>query len=176
MRRRAQAGSRAQRGAVLLVALVLMAVITVLAASIVRFSLSGIRMAVSEELRSDAFQNAQSLVDAAMAAPQNLLVTGQVGDTNCVAGVSGCTANTLVLRDDAGNPVTSANLADSGSSVRVRRIAPDTSTPPRSTGYSAVRFEASYLQVESGYDGTSGGWGKAGISEGVTAIMPKYGG
>lgn len=169
-------GGRSQRGAVLLVALVLMALVTVLAASLVRFSMSGVRLAVSEELRSDAFQNAQSLVDAAMAAPQNLMVTGRIGDTNCVAGVTGCTTNTLALRDNAGNLVTSANLADSGSSVRVRRIAPEVSTPPRATGYSAVRFEASFLQVESGYDGTSGGWGRAEVSEGVTAIVPRYGG
>lgn len=165
-----------ERGAVLLVALVLMAVITVLAASIVRFSLSGLRVAVNEELRSDAFQNAQSLVDATLAVPQNLLINSAVGSTNCVSGVSGCTTNTLVLHDNAGNVVTSSNLADSGSSIRVRRIAPDVATPPRNTGYSAVKFEASFLEVDGGYDGTAGGWGKAHVSEGVTAIVPNYGG
>jgi Tfp pilus assembly protein PilX len=163
-----------QRGAVLLLALVLMAVITVVAASVVRFSVSGMRVAVNEELKSDAHQNVQSLVDAVLAVPQNLMVDAPVNATNCVNGISGCTTNTLVLRDNAGNVVTSGNLAASGSTVRVRRIAPDLSTPPRNTGYSAVRFQAAFLQVESGYDGTEAGWGRAELSEGVTAIVPMY--
>lgn len=165
-----------QRGAALLTALVLMALLTVVAASTLRFSSSGLRMAVNEELRSDAFQNAQSLVDAALAVPGNLMVTLGVGETNCVAGVSGCDDSTLVLRDGSGVEVTASQLAASGSAIQVRRINPDVSTPPRNTGYSAVRFQASFLQVESAYDGTAGGWGQASVNEGVTVIVPVYGG
>jgi Tfp pilus assembly protein PilX len=171
---RLNAAARAEQGAVLLIALVLMGIITIVAASVVRFSVSGMRVAVNEELRSDAFQNAQSLVDAVLAVPQNLMIDQPVGATNCVAGISGCTSNALVLHDNTGATVTAANLTDSGSMVQVRRIAPDVSTPPRGTGYSVVRFQASFLQIESGYDGTSAGWGRAQLSEGVTAIVPMY--
>lgn len=165
-----------QRGAALLMALVLMALLTVVAASTLRFSSSGLRVAVNEELRSDAFQNAQSLVDAVLAVPGNLMITAALEETNCVAGVSGCDYNTLVLRDASGATVTSSQLADSGSSIQVRRIGPETTMPPRNTGYSAVRFRASYLKVESGYDGTAGGWGRAGLNEGITVIVPTHGG
>ena len=167
---------RPERGAALLVALVVMAVLSVLAASVVRFSIAGLRVAVNEELRADAFQRAQSLVDMALAVPQNLMIDGAVGDTNCVNGVSGCTRNTLTLYyATGGSAVTAGELASNGDSIRVTRIGPETSTPPRGTGYSAIRFQAGYLEVESGYDGVDAGWGQAALTEGVTAIVPQYG-
>jgi Tfp pilus assembly protein PilX len=159
-----------ERGAVLLIALILMALLTVVATSTLRLSTFGLRMAVGEELRSDSLQRAQSLVDDVMASPANLMITNHVGDTNCVTGVSGCTANTLVLK--AGSTSTIFQAQSSGS-VQVRRIGPEYSTPPRLTGYSAVKFEASYLQVESSYDGTAAGWGKASTTEGVAVIVPQ---
>lgn len=166
-----------QRGAALLIALIVMAMLSVLAASVVRFSMAGLRVAVNEELRTDAFQRAQSLVDMALSAPGNLMVTGQVGDTNCVSGVSGCTRNTLQLYYAIGGAaVTASELASNGDSIRLTRIGPEVSTPPRGTGYSAVRFQAGYLEVESGYDGVDAGWGRAAINEGVTIIVPQYGG
>lgn len=169
--------SAGQGGAALLIALILMAVLSVLAASVVRFSIAGLRVAVNEELRTDAFQRAQSLVDMALSVPANLMVTGSVGDTNCVAGVSGCTHNTLQLYYAIGGvAVTSSDLASNGDAIRLTRIGPETSTPPRGTGYSAIRFQAGYLEVESGYDGVDAGWGRAAINEGVTIIVPQYGG
>jgi Tfp pilus assembly protein PilX len=165
---------RRQGGATLLIALVLMALLTLGAAATLRFSTSGLRVAVNEELRADALQKAQSLVDAVLAVPANLALTTAVDETNCVAGVEGCSHNTLVLSDASALRI--FERADSSGSVRVRRLGPDASTPPRGVGYSAVRFQASFLQVESGYDGTAGGWGSAAVTEGVAVIIPQYGG
>ena len=165
----------AQGGATLLIALVLITLLTVGAAATLRFTTSGLRVAVNEELRSDAFQRAQSLVDGVVAVSGNLNLEAAIDETNCVAGIGGCTYNTLVLRDYAGANVTATQLASWDSRVLLRRIAPETSTPPRSTGYSAVRFEAAFLQVESGYDGTADGWGRAALTEGVALIVPQYG-
>jgi len=168
---------RAQGGAALLVALIVMAVLSVLAASVVRFSIAGLRVAVNEELRTDAFQRAQSLVDMALSVPQNLMIDGQLDDTNCVAGVSGCTRNTLQLYYAiGGTAVTSTDLESNGDSIRLTRIGPEVSTPPRGTGYSAIRFQAGYLEIRSSYDGVEAGWGRAALNEGVTVIVPQYGG
>lgn len=168
--------SRREAGATLLIALILMALVTIGAAATLRFSASGLRVAVNEELRSDAFQRAQSLVDGVLAQPQNLMVTLALDQTNCVAGVSGCDQNSLLLRDYAGAAVTSTQLSSWDSEVLLRRVGPETSTPPRATGYSAVRFQAAYLQAESRYDGTADGWGQAALNEGVTVIVPMPGG
>ena len=167
---------RAERGAALLIALILMAVLSVLAASVLRFSIAGLRVAVSEELRIDAFQRAQSLVDMVLSVPQNLQATGAIGDTNCVAGVSGCTRNTLRLYYTLGGAAaTSAEMASYGDSVRLTRIGPEGSAPPRGTGYSAIHFQAGYLEIESGYEGVDAGWGRAVLTEGVTVVVPQYG-
>lgn len=165
---------REQGGATLLIALVLMALLTIGAAATLRFSTSGLRVAVNEELRADALQNAQSLVDAVLAVPANIALTAAVDETNCVAGVEGCSHNTLVLSD--AHALRIFERSDSSGSVLVRRLGPDASTPPRGAGYSAVRFQASFLQVESSYDGTAGGWGSAAVTEGVAVIIPQYGG
>jgi Tfp pilus assembly protein PilX len=174
--------SAREGGATLLIALVLMALVTVAAAATLRFSASGLRIAVNEELRSDALQNAQSLVDAVLSAPANTNLTLIVGAANCVAGISDCNGdgaqdaldqNALVL--DSAHTTRIFEREDSSGSIRVRRLSPDVSTPPRGVGYSAVRFQASFLQVESRYDGTAGGWGQAALTEGVAVIVPHYG-
>ena len=165
--------ARREGGAVLLIALILMAVLTVVATSTLRFSTFGLRVAVNEELRSDSLQRSQSLIDDVLAGPANLTVNNAVGDTNCVAGVSGCTRNTLVLQPGT---TTTIFQTDASGSVQVRRIGPEVATPPRATGYSAVRFQAGFLQVESSYDGTAAGWGKAATVEGVTIVVPQLGG
>jgi len=169
-------GGRAQGGAVLLVALVVLGMITLLASSAVRFSMAGLRAAVNEELRVDAFQNAQSLVDAVLAEPANLVITMKLDETNCVPGVDGCSWNTLILTDANGTPISSTQLENSGSHVVLRRIRPEVSTPPRNTGYSAVRFQAAHLEIQGEYDGTAAGWGRAELEEGVIAIVPMLGG
>jgi len=173
----------AQGGATLLVALILVALLTVGAAATLRFTTSGLRVAVNEELRSDAMQNAQSLVDAVLAAPANLALTYGVGAANCVTGVADCNGdgsdgagdyNTLVV--DSGDAARIFEREDSSGAIRMRRLGPEASTPPRGVGYSAVRFQSSFLQVESSYDGTAGGWGRAAVTEGIAVIVPQYGG
>lgn len=169
--------ARRDRGAALLVALIVMVVLSVLAASVVRLSIAGLRAAVNEELRTDAFQRAQSLIDMTLSVPGNLLIEGQVGEVNCIAGDSGCARHTLKVHYTLGGTAATLDQMESyGDSVRVTRIGPESSAPPRGTGYSAVRFQAAYLEVESGYDGVDAGWGQAELNEGVTVIVPQYGG
>lgn len=166
---------RREGGATLLIALVLMALLTIGAAATLRFSTAGLRVAVNEELRSDALQSAQSLVDAILVVPANLGLTYGIGETNCVAGVTDpdCDHQTLVF--DSSKAATIFERTDSTGSIIVRRLSPAASTPPRGAGYSAVRFQASFLQVESSYDGTAGGWGHAAVNEGVAVVIPYYG-
>lgn len=171
-----------QHGATLLVALILITLLTVGAAATLRFTTSGLRVAVNEELRSDALQSAQSMVDAVLASPANLTLTYGVGEANCITGVADCNGdgtaagdhNLLVL--DSTDAARIFARADSSGAIRMRRLGPEASTPPRGVGYSAVRFQSSFLQVESSYDGTAGGWGRAAVTEGIAVIVPQYGG
>ena len=174
--------SRREGGATLLIALVLMALVTIGAAATLRFSVAGLRVAVNEELRSDAIQQAQSLIDTVLSAPANLTLALPIDGANCVSGVTDCNGdgtqdsydqNTLSVATASTDSIFSRE--HSTGSILVRRLNPDASTPPRATGYSAVRFQASFLQVEASYDGTAGGWGQSTLTEGVAVIVPHYG-
>jgi Tfp pilus assembly protein PilX len=157
--------SRHQGGVALFVSLVLLVLLTALALSGFRLSVGALRNAVGEELRVDAFQNAQSLIDMTLAVPANTAVTGAVDRANCLPGVTDadCSGNTIS---------TPVGMGSAGISVKVRRLAPEFSPPPRGTGYSALKFAAAQMQVESRYDATTYGWGRDQLQEGVAVIVP----
>lgn len=156
---------RRERGVALFVALVMLVLMTALALTGFRLSMGSMRNAVGEELRVDAFQNAQSLIDMTLAVPGNTAVTGPVDRANCLPGVTDadCYANTVS---------TPVGMGGAGISVKVRRLAPEYSPPPRGTGYSAVKFTAAQMQIESSYDATAYGWGRDQLQEGVAVVVP----
>jgi len=156
----------AQSGAALFIALIMLVLMTALTMSAMRFSMVGLRSAVNEELRVDAFQNAQSLIDMTLAVPGNTAVDGAVGMANCLPGITDadCWSNTIA---------TGASVDTTTTSIKVRRLAPDFGPPPRGTGFSAVKFQGAQMQVESRYDGTVAGWGRDQLQEGVAVIVPQ---
>lgn len=164
------ARGQAQRGAALLVGLALLLVVTILATSSVRFSMNSLRGAVNEELRVDAFHRAQSLIDATLTRTGNTAVIGKAGDTNCLPAMSGCNRNTLTLPEATDEML--AELSASEVAVTVRRLGPEFLPPPRTSGYSAVKFRSAHLQVESRYDQTADGYGRAELAEGVAVVVP----
>lgn len=166
--------SHRQDGAALLIGLIVLMLITLLAVSGVRLSTGGLRSAVNEELRVDAFHRAQSLIDGTLSIPANTAVVGAVDERNCLPSMSGCARNTAALPS---MPVEGyAPLVQSGTQVAVRRLGPEQTPPPRNSGYSAVKFNAAHMQVESKYDETGSGWGRAALDEGVAVIVPMPGG
>lgn len=169
-----RAATRKQSGAALLIALVVLMLITALAVTGVHMSLGGLRGAVNEELRVDAFHRAQSLVDGTLSLPANTAVSGAVDEMNCLPTMAGCTRNELGLPDmaaDAYGPLVAAGI-----SVAVLRLAPEQAPPPRIAGYSAVKFQSAAMEVQSRYDETESGWGQAAVTEGVSVIVPVPGG
>lgn len=163
-----------QTGAALLVALVVLMLITLLAVSGVRLSMGGLRGAVNEELRVDAFHRAQSLVEGTLAISDNTAVAGAVGELNCLPTMGSCARNNLALPDTAAEAY--PLLVASGITVAVQRLAPEQAPPPRAVGYSAVKFQSAVMEVQSRYDETSVGWGQASLNEGVVVIIPMPGG
>lgn len=163
-----------QAGAVLLISLVVIMLITVLAVTGVRMSIGGLRGAVNEELRVDAMHRAQSLVDGILAIPGNTAVVGTANELNCLPTMAGCARNNLSLPDMA--PDGYEPLVLSGTTVAVQRLAPEQAPPPRVAGYSAVKFQSAAMEVQTRYDETSSGWGQAALTEGVSVIVPMPGG
>lgn len=158
----------------MLVALVVLTLITLLAVSGVRLSMGGLRGAVNEELRVDASHRAQSLIEGTLAIADNTAVAGAVDELNCLPAMTSCARNDLLLPDTAAEAY--PLLVASGTTVAVQRLAPEQAPPPRTVGYSAVKFQAAVMEVQSRYDETSAGWGRAALDEGLVVILPMPGG
>ena len=154
-----------QRGVALAVALILLLVITMLALSGVRLSTMELRMSLNDELRVNAIEQSQSLVDGAIRRFANTPILAP-GVTLCARTVSGvCTDTRVVL------PAAFADeLAGNQVNVLIQRIPPQNAEPPVGTGFSLTSFDAAYIQVSGLYDKNSLGLGAARVNEGIAVV------
>lgn len=163
-----------QRGAALVVAIIMLLVMAVFAFSAVRFSNLERKMGSNEEYRIAAFQGAQSVAEATIANPNNTPVFGGVNYTLCTStappGVS-CNQNTLTLPDGY-----LASLVTAGKvTAQVTRSAPEFQNAPRSAnlGSSLTNFTAASFSITGNYDRSSDGYGQEQISQGLILVFPK---
>lgn len=156
-----------QRGVALAVALILLVVLTLLALSGVRLSTMELRMALNDELRIDAFEQAQSLVDGTVRVFSNtpILAPGLVRCARNVTGV--CTGTTLSLPASLASDVANSSV---DVNVFIQRVPPQNAEPPVGTGFSLTSFDAAYMQVTGQWDKNSQGLGMARINEGIAVV------
>lgn len=158
---------RPQRGVALAVALILLVVLTLLALSGVRLSTMELRMALNDELRIGAFEQAQSLVDGTVRKFSNTPILAP-GITRCARNISGVCAGTTLSLPAA----LAADVANSSVNVNVliQRIPPQNAEPPVGTGFSLTSFDAAYMQVTGLWDKNSQGLGMAQVNEGIAVV------
>jgi hypothetical protein len=164
-----------QRGVALAVALILLVVLTLLALSGIRLSTMELRMAMNDELRVAAFEQAQSMVDTTVRRFTNTPILAP-GVTRCVKTVTDkCTnAGSLFLSDDvkAKFGVNDNTLAVN---VWIERIPPQNAEPPVNSGFSLSSFDAAYMQVTGLWDQNAIGRGAATVREGVAIVYGSAG-
>ncbi len=153
-----------QRGAALMVSLVIMGLLLILSASAVKFATLDLRASINDELRSLAHQDAQSGIDGTLSLAGNTPVIGNADETNCL-GIDGCTRETLTLPDE---------LADKNLTVRVQRGTPAFVAPPRGSGDSLRAFTAAPFNVDVRYNQVDAGLGQAEVREGLIMLVPKF--
>lgn len=125
-------------------------------------------MAGNAEARAFAGQRAQAIVDATLAIVDNTPVIGDVGDTTCMSGATGCTRTSLTLADTAAfQTELDADYID----VVVTRLSPLEKPSPRATGYSGASYSVATFEVSGNYDGSADGFGSARIVEGVMVLV-----
>ena len=159
-----------QRGAALFTSLIMLIALTLVALASLGTSLLELRMSGNEEMAMSAFQSAQAgvdvvLNDALAEEPQVVLARGAKGDTTCY-NVAGCTfpipANLVPLPvKSAYSKITITQTDDRGTAPRSRRFATSTRL-----------FSAAYFEVESVFDKSAIGQGKAGVVEGFLQLLP----
>ncbi len=158
-----------QQGAILVVALVFLVVITLLTISSMRSTNLGLFMAANEESRVAADQAAQALADAIVSNPSSTPVVGVSGFSFCTSGEANCSRNDL--------PVTDTTLADavasSYMSARVERTGSEFSPPPRAVESSIDKFTSASFVVTTTFDRVDDGLGYQQVTEGVLVLVPK---
>jgi len=148
---------RRQRGAVLVVAMLLLVAITVLSTAAVSMSVMEMRMANNTESNVNTFQTAMASVDFVLSDINNLPALGPLGVPSPVT-VSGTPFELA-----PGDTITA-------SATRIEDCAP----PPRMTNatsmtaYSSFRYEAEAEVMKN-----NGGMGEAGIVQGYLLLGPK---
>jgi type II secretory pathway pseudopilin PulG len=175
--------AKVQRGAALVVALLILIVITVLSIAAMRNSTMQLRMAINEQQRGEAFQSAQAAIEHVVAKAKDQVgrgkyfpVIGTTGYKICTANVSGCNA----YPDPPPVPTTSPQCPPStpppfcaANSVKIERLEPDLRPPPRGTETSIDKYDVATFGIDSRFDKSSQGQGQAELIQGFIVLVPK---
>lgn len=146
-----------QQGTALIIALVILAAVTLLAITAVSTSVSEIKMAINEQNDMEAFQLAQSAVDAAVDSNNSFLGILTVGDSNTI----GFDEAPFIQGTDEYVAVT---ITRTGNCL----------TPPRVRGASSLTaYSAFTFRVVGTVDKRATQQGAATVGEGVIQLGPK---
>lgn len=159
-----------QKGAILIVALLFLIVITLLTLSSMQSSNLGLRMSQNDESRLVAQQSAQAIADFIISNPTTTPVTGNVGFSVCTAFEKDCVKNDIVVD----NTELAAAVSAKHLSARVQRTAPEFRPPPRMLGSSVDKFTSASFRVTSTYDRSSETLGNQRLVEGIIVLVPVY--
>lgn len=159
-----------QRGAILIVALLMLLTISLLTLSSVRSSKIGLHMAQNDESRIVAEQAAQALSDFVIASASSTPVVGGAGFSICTPAEGNCTRNDLPVTD----PVLVQAIAANHLSARVERTTPEFRPPPRALGSSIDKFTSASFQVTATYDRADEALGRQQVVEGVIVLVPAF--
>jgi hypothetical protein len=157
-----------QRGAVLIMSLVLLVGITLVSVSSIDMGLLELVMSGNEEERMKAFQSAQAGVDAITSDELNFPVAGLAGETNCTATRSGetCTKTSLSLPGEF----------DTGKHwATIERLHPVFGCPPRAFGTSCDVFRVAHFAVDSRFTNVAARGGRSQVLEGFMVVVPQSG-
>lgn len=154
-------------GAILIVALIMVAALTLLTVTVMRGSALNTKLARNDQAHLEVRERAQSLIASALVNVSNLPMIGGVDATNCFNG-NGCDSTSVSL---------AASLLEGDDASRtelvITRLSPLLSTPPRQLSSSAGLFQVANFEIEAAYDATDIQRGKANIAQGVLTLVNK---
>lgn len=157
-----------QRGAVLVVSLILLVGVTLVSLSSLHTGLLEIVMSGNEEARTTAFQRAQSGVESLIADDSNFTVVGSVGDTDCTATMSGETCNQTNLSFPSEFDVNQHW-------AKIERLNPEFACPPRMFATSCDIFQVAHFSTDSRFTDVATRGGRSEIVQGFMVMVPTPG-
>lgn len=162
-----------QQGTVIVIALIFLLLTGLISISAVKTSIFETKMASNEQLKEEAFQTVQGVINAVSADINNFVIAGDVGYLICPAGRSGCDANAISLASHT-STITGSNVT-----YDVTRLAPLYAPIPfRATednASSAKSYSAALFEINAEYDGSQDRLGQAAIAQGVAIKVANAG-
>ena len=163
------------RGAVLLLALVFMLMLSMIAATVMQSAIMQLHMAGNDQFLEEALYRAQGIATELSLEPDNFALVGAVGDTNCPQGQSLTGCNTQQLQ------VPGSALALAGFALDYRVIRQD---PLLWKGFpiresedlvsSSNSFDAALFEIDVQVNGSELGLGSAHIVQGIAVRVPAF--
>ena len=165
--------SWSSRGAVLLIALIFMLLLSVIAATVMQSAILQLRMAGNDQFMEEALHQAQAIAAELSLNPGNFLLMGEVGDGNCPPGRQDAGCDQSQLQVPASVPTLDAYALD----YRVVRQEPLLwkGFPVREAEHlasSSTGFDAALFEIEVQLDGSGNGLGSAHVVQGMVVRVP----
>lgn len=153
-----------QHGTALITSLVLLMALTMVSLAAMQSTTVQLQISGNDETTVDAFERAQSAVDALIDDGSYFVVGASTGYTVCTSGGTGCNANTIVMP---------GSMFASYAEARVEYLQSSETAPRMSNGSSGLRFGSATFSITGSYDATSGSGGRAEVVQGYTILIPK---
>lgn len=162
-------------GAVLVVGLIVLLLVTLIGFGAIRSNVMELRMANNAAIKNEAFHQAQAGLDFLLAHPELLPVRGAAGYTYCTLslgnGRSPC--RTIWYPCDETTLDLPAPLDDSSVGSSALQMTLGAAGLPRGFATSGRLFDAASFTAQSCFDDTVNGRGNAAIDVGVVLLIPK---
>jgi hypothetical protein len=160
-------------GAVLLIALIFMLLLSVIAATVMQSAILQLRMAGNDQFMEEALHQAQAIAGELSLNPGNFLLTGEVGDANCPPGRQDAGCDQSQLQVPASAPALDAYALN----YRVVRQEPLLwrGFPIREAEHSvssSTGFDAALYEIDVQLDGSDNGLGSAHVVQGMVVRVP----
>jgi len=154
---------------VLILAMVFLLLLTLVATTVMQFSIQEFQMAGNQQFREQAFQQAQAIAEEIADDPNNFPVVGDVGYTVCLASDSDSDCNNENFLDEPGSATAPEGVAVSYQVVRQgpRFVETLPFRESESRASSASAFDAALFEVQVEVDGNAARLGSAEVVQGV---------
>lgn len=162
-----------QRGAALLVSLIVMSIILLMVTSATRYTMASLKISLNDEIRVSTREWAQALMDGAVTIPANFPLDTPDEHAICSAAYP---VNEHTPCDSFGARLPAELLTHmdlSQAHFRAERLAPELAPPPRRLGTSLRAFGVARFELEALLDRRDDGLGHARIREGLMVILPR---
>lgn len=158
--------SKEQAGTALITALVLLVALTMVALSSMQSTSVQLQISGNDEASVEAYEYAQSVIDAVVENSTNFVVGSDTGYTVCMVAETGCDATTINLTESM---FSGKNLQSKVSLLKIGQ------SPRLVNGNSMSQTNGAYFSISGKYDMTApanGNRGKAEIVQGYVMIIP----